>query len=108
MKKLFYLIKLGLFDNKKENYKFFYGKLLEEFPKGLLLLHEGRNYYVKDFSGMPDILVKELDWDSDKLYIITEFFDEDKKEFSEKYFHEDFFRNRLRVMKQALGEDING
>lgn len=36
---------------------------------------------------------------TDKMYVVCEYFDFDKKEFVEKIFHEDFLKNRIKVNK---------
>ncbi|HBG49453.1 MAG TPA: hypothetical protein DDW90_08140 [Cyanobacteria bacterium UBA9971] len=87
--------------NLAQNYYFFSAKLEEIFPKGLLLIHDGIEFYIKDYSSSPDFILRELEPEENKLYIITEYFDTEKKEFIEKYFHEDFFKNRYKVYLEA-------
>ncbi len=104
-KLIFNYIYLYLTENKTQNYWFFKARLEKDFPKGLLLIHDGIEFYVKDYSSSPDFMCEELSSEENKLYIVTEYFDTEKKEFIEKYFHEDFFRGRYNVyLNVANGE----
>lgn len=94
--KLLTLIKLLLTD-KEEIYFFLECKLINEFPRGMMFIYNGIEFYVKDYSSNEFLIKKELKYFEYKLFVVCEYFDFDKKEFLEKVFHEDFLRNRIKV-----------
>lgn len=107
LKKLFNQIYLFFVNDPIQNFNYFACKLEEKYPKGLLLIHEGIEFFVKDFSSSPDFLCNNLFPEENKLYIVTEYFDKEEKIFIEKYFHEDFFKNRYEVYTGVLDNRNN-
>lgn len=73
----------------------------EEFPRGLLLEYNGIEFFVKEYSSIPDIISNIFH--SEKIYIITEYYDIENKCFVEKSFHENFFRNRIKLQNKLIG-----
>ncbi|MFA7287289.1 MAG: hypothetical protein WC055_00255 [Melioribacteraceae bacterium] len=96
--KLLTFIKLLLAD-KEEIYYFLECKLTTEFPRSMMIPYNGIEFYVKDYSSNEFFIKKELKYFEHQLFIICEYFDFDKKEFLEKTFHEDFLRNRIKVLR---------
>lgn len=96
--KLLTLIKLLLTD-KDDIYFFLECKLINEFPRGMMFVYNGIEFYVKDYSSNEFFIKKELKYFEHQLFIVCEYFDFDKNEFLEKTFHEDFLRNRIKVLR---------
>lgn len=61
--------------------------------------YNGIEFYVLDYSSSENFISKVATPNECKLYIHTEYFDIEKKEFVIKSFHEDFLRNRVKVNK---------
>jgi len=87
--------KYNLFINNKEDNFYFFSKRLEiEFPKGLMFVYEGINFYVRDFC-QNEYGGGSLDYNQDKIFVVCEYYDIESKIWNEKIMHEDFVRNRF-------------
>ena len=94
--------KYNLFINNKEDNFYFFSKRLEiEFPKGLMFVYEGINFYVRDFC-QNEYGGGSLDYNQDKIFVVCEYYDIESKIWNEKIMHEDFVRNRFNQFKKIM------
>ena len=83
-----------LLNNKEDNFYFFAKRLEMEFPKGLMFVYEGINFYIKDFC-QNEYGECSLNYNEDKISVVCEYYDIESKIWNEKIMHEDFVRNRF-------------
>ena len=94
--------KYNLFiNNKEDNFDFFSKRLEIEFPKGLMFVYEGINFYVRDFC-QNEYGGESLAYNQDKIFVVCEYYDIEDKKWNEKIMHEDFVRNRFNQFKKIM------
>ena len=101
LKHFFFILRSLLFpiQERKAEFKFYEETLQYQFPRGMMVEYNGIEFYVLDYSSSENFINKVATPNECKLYIHTEYFDIEKKEFMNKSFHEDFLRNRVKVNK---------
>lgn len=87
----------------RDNFYLLLKEVVKEFPYGMMFIYNNIEFYVKEYSSSKTVK-KQLSKLDDCVYIWCEYFDLDKKEFVEKSFHEEFLRNRIKVLK-AINKD---
>lgn len=73
-------------------------RISKEFPEGMMFDYSGISFYVKYYSTCEDMFSTFAESNEIGLWLVCEYYDSDTKEFKEKYFTENFVRNRLRVL----------
>ena len=85
--------------NDSEN---FFGKIIErvseEFPEGMMLDYCGISFYVKYYSVCEDMFCDFAESKDQGLWVVCEYFDPNINDFKEKYFSENFIRNRMKIL----------
>jgi hypothetical protein len=101
LKHIFFILRSLLFpiQERRAEFKFYEEALQYQFPRGMMVEYNGIEFYVLDYSSSENFINKVATLNECKLYIHTEYFDIEKKEFLNKSFHEDFLRNRVKVNK---------
>lgn len=74
-------------------------RVKKNFPQGMMFDYCGISFYVKDYSVCEDLYCNFAESNESKLWLICEYFDEVNNEFKEKYFFEDFLKNRMLVLQ---------
>jgi len=90
-----------LTNNKEDNFYFFAKRIEQEFPKGLMFVYEGINFYIRDFC-QNEYGGESLNYNEDKVFVVCEYYDIESKVWSEKIMHEDFVRNRFNQFKKIM------
>ncbi len=73
-------------------------RISEEFPEGMLMDYCGISFYVKYYSTWEDTFCDFAESEDQGLWIVCEYFDTNTNTFNEKYFSENFIRNRMKVL----------
>ena len=90
-----------LTNNKEDNFYFFAKRIEQEFPKGLMFVYEGINFYIRDFC-QNEYGGESLNYNEDKVFVVCEYYDIESKVWNEKIMHEDFVRNRFNQFKKIM------
>lgn len=77
-------------------------KISKEFPEGMMFDYCGIEFYVKYYSSNDEFFNDFAEYENNRLYISCEYFDSADNCFKEKYFSEEFLRNRIKVLTEGL------